>query len=778
MPDTLMNLVATADVKNATGPIRELQKTLEGASKTGVQDLSGWQKSASILNDVFYNLGVTGARSFGIVGTAAGAAGGALLVLNKLLLDFSKQEVQEKYLSLRTHVPVEAIEQLRQTGVAIGVEQGTINTGLKNYAETIENINQNTTKAAKLHADLTAHGREDIFGKLQNLSHLKDRTKIIQETGRIFEGLDPQMRPVLAKILGISDEMGEVLAEAERVNKVMPKAFVPEDFGVLRQFKESVDGIGESFKEVKDRAYDQMVPAFAAVTGAVSKFLIVNQKPIDDAIVRFFAGIRTEAGNFVKDMGTLSGELAAIEQQLEDWGLVSKKLAPPGTPERAKQDEEEKKAGGMFGLAGPLHRALQPILPQGGAPPGSETEQQLKDAAASEYKPPATPAPNIFDRVTGAVSDYNARQLEAERAAGIQPQAPPPPTVPATTPLVQKPAGTEAQPQAQAEPSLLNQARAAAARAAEGIAAYNARQLELEKAAGFRPEAPSLPVVPEAAAPPPPPSPPQPEAVAPEPGLLEGAKEKGKEIWRGFWNLFHQTGLEVVGEQDQRAGIVPASYSPPTLQVAPAGPAPREGEQLPGGFTVKEPFTAERQQVPPAAAAPIIKASLELPREVSERLAGLQKVNGVPPMIKLPTPDARDRPTPAEPERGPGAPPSERKGEPQEQRADLMAWLRQQSTISDETKQVPGFQSELSAPEARNISNKLDDNLGQDGARGRIDSAIAPQTQAQKVEGTGHIRVDVNAPKGTIVSATGSGLFKEIEMSRSSQMSMADDWSD
>jgi hypothetical protein len=34
----------------------------------------------------------------------------------------------------------------------------------------------------------------------------------------------------------------------------------------------------------------------------------------------------------------------------------------------------------------------------------------------------------------------------------------------------------------------------------------------------------------------------------------------------------------------------------------------------------------------------------------------------------------------------------------------------------------------------------------------------------------------VNAPKGTIVSATGEGLFKAIEMNRSNQMGVAADW--
>jgi hypothetical protein len=41
---------------------------------------------------------------------------------------------------------------------------------------------------------------------------------------------------------------------------------------------------------------------------------------------------------------------------------------------------------------------------------------------------------------------------------------------------------------------------------------------------------------------------------------------------------------------------------------------------------------------------------------------------------------------------------------------------------------------------------------------------------AQKVEGTGKLDVNVNAPKGTTVNASGGGLFKTVNVARSTQM--------
>ena len=42
-----------------------------------------------------------------------------------------------------------------------------------------------------------------------------------------------------------------------------------------------------------------------------------------------------------------------------------------------------------------------------------------------------------------------------------------------------------------------------------------------------------------------------------------------------------------------------------------------------------------------------------------------------------------------------------------------------------------------------------------------------------KVEGSGKLTVDVNAPKGTRVSAEGEGLFNKTEINRQTQMTPA-----
>jgi hypothetical protein len=50
---------------------------------------------------------------------------------------------------------------------------------------------------------------------------------------------------------------------------------------------------------------------------------------------------------------------------------------------------------------------------------------------------------------------------------------------------------------------------------------------------------------------------------------------------------------------------------------------------------------------------------------------------------------------------------------------------------------------------------------------------ILNRNQSMKVEGSGKISVDVNAPKGTRVGAQGKGLFKTVEINRQTQMEPA-----
>src|SRR3979490_2871095 len=100
-----MNLTAVV-VDRASGPIRDIQRTLQGAAKAGTQDTGGWARSASILGDVFHNVGVTASRSFGLVGVAAGVAGGAVVALGTQLKGFAKDAEQTKFFSEEFHVPV------------------------------------------------------------------------------------------------------------------------------------------------------------------------------------------------------------------------------------------------------------------------------------------------------------------------------------------------------------------------------------------------------------------------------------------------------------------------------------------------------------------------------------------------------------------------------------------------------------------------------------------------------------------------------------------------
>jgi hypothetical protein len=61
-------------------------------------------------------------------------------------------------------------------------------------------------------------------------------------------------------------------------------------------------------------------------------------------------------------------------------------------------------------------------------------------------------------------------------------------------------------------------------------------------------------------------------------------------------------------------------------------------------------------------------------------------------------------------------------------------------------------------------------------ARARDDWTQLDRSEAarsHKIKGTGKISVDVNAPKGTKVGAEGTGIFKDVEINRQTQMEPA-----
>ena len=66
----------------------------------------------------------------------------------------------------------------------------------------------------------------------------------------------------------------------------------------------------------------------------------------------------------------------------------------------------------------------------------------------------------------------------------------------------------------------------------------------------------------------------------------------------------------------------------------------------------------------------------------------------------------------------------------------------------------------------------------EDYARGRIDDALAggPGGGVTKVQGEARLRVDVAAPRGTVVTASAEGLFREVTLQRSNQMELSPDY--
>jgi hypothetical protein len=118
-------------------------------------------------------------------------------------------------------------------------------------------------------------------------------------------------------------------------------------------------------------------------------------------------------------------------------------------------------------------------------------------------------------------------------------------------------------------------------------------------------------------------------------------------------------------------------------------------------------------------------------------------------------------------------------------RAQIMprSALTKKGVVPSAAPQVPAEATAPQAPSAAegelNVTGftKRGEPIYSRGGAEQAESArkglAATQTNEHKVNGTGKITVDVNAPKGTKVGAEGGGLFKDTEINRQTQMEPA-----
>ena len=224
--------------------------------------------------------------------------------------------------------------------------------------------------------------------------------------------------------------------------------------------------------------------------------------------------------------------------------------------------------------------------------------------------------------------------------------------------------------------------------------------------------------------------------------------------WEALKNLFTVPPQEFIPGQGVRgAGQIPAREAPPHEPTEAEQEAARQlriqqhyqrppaviAPQAPPPPTV--PPAAPLQQTPEhhsALPAAMQQLSMNVPDSIANALAAKPSINIPPNLIS----------------------PVKHEPSPQEQRQQ-MAWLdrAQPATFSDQRTITNQFAPE---PEGSRLNAAL--------APGGVAGGIA------KIEGGARLRIDVAAPKGTVVRADKEGpLFHEIEMVRTNQMMLASD---
>jgi hypothetical protein len=354
-----MNLTATVTDK-ASGPIRDLQRTLEGASKTGTQDTDKLTRAAEMFGDVVHNVGVGTARAFGLVGSSIAAASvtgvGALAALGVALRGVARDSEDLRHLSDTSHVTVEGIQELERVGKGLGLTTAEVSGGVSKLAGNFWEMSEGTARAVELQRQFQSSGIGQFYDKLANLTHGKNLNEATAAFFKMMRGMDPRQAQKFAEIMTGVGKLGVLGKEGPGWLANAPAA-IEINTEAMRKFARETSYTEDRLDSLKNQIFNESAPAFIKLTEDLNKFIDANKGEIGAGIVKFFGGVKDVITTTEEEFQRIKPELEAVNALLEKLGLgVPKEKAAPGTPEREKQDREEEKGGGMLGITGPIHR--------------------------------------------------------------------------------------------------------------------------------------------------------------------------------------------------------------------------------------------------------------------------------------------------------------------------------------------------------------------------------------------------------------------------------------
>lgn len=353
-------------IDETKGALRDLEDRLRKLSVSGRSDVRGFTAAFQALGRELRGVAIPALQAFGVTSlTVTGTLGGLALALK----GFAKDATAMRYFAQETKFSTDTISKFKAVADTVGAS-GAIE-GLDSFARLMLNIRNNTDEARQMLAFLARSGREDIYRMLQAA---KDNDEALQGVLKTIKDLnDPELSNYLAQQIFGNKELGRVAREYDRILAMLPPNY-RKNYEAAQKYAERMAILDKTFENVK-------VHAFTLLTDAMLPLVAeMNKLDIEGGAAKFFGKVSETMATTVKEAQALY-ELFLKLQKFNEGAFGQK---GDQTIENPRQEPGYKLLQ-RWGVM-PSWQSKGPMAPGGGGSGWGDTPPEVKEQERSWWK--------------------------------------------------------------------------------------------------------------------------------------------------------------------------------------------------------------------------------------------------------------------------------------------------------------------------------------------------------------------------------------------------------
>lgn len=289
-------------VDKATGPLRNITNALAGASKAGGGSVKGIAAELAAFERTVASAGRTVANTFApalsAIGIGAGGAAAGLAGLMVQMKKFAERAVDLKFMSEEIGLGVRQLKEFQTVASALRIAPERAAQGLQVFGDKMFALRHRTAQANEMFQQFARHGIAPLFKELQGDAASGDVAKALRRSIDAMSRIkDPQVRGVLAEMIFGSREFARITTDQytamlRALNPVLAdnSAEAMKLHMAMEKSRVSVENLATSFNGA-------LAPAITEASDELAKFMRENEQGIGRGLLAF----ARELANFFRD---------------------------------------------------------------------------------------------------------------------------------------------------------------------------------------------------------------------------------------------------------------------------------------------------------------------------------------------------------------------------------------------------------------------------------------------------------------------------------------------